>query len=439
MYVLYPELDFILGILSVLIYALFSVKTYLNISIFDVLVFTRLLPLLFIFSVGNYSVIDLSITVLTIVVMLQFKTVESTMLMVFAFVGSYFMIHSTDLLSFYISLEAQNFCLVILASYGVSQSSFPLRGGVNKVVHGTQSTVFSIENILKYFMLSAFSSGVILYIFSYYYISTGLSMHLTLPIICALMFKLGAAPLHLWVVQIYSSVSKSIILFISTVPKLSLFGFLLNNSTYIYSFNTTDHNVGLIGLFIVFSLFTGAISAYSVPTLRSLFAYSTINEIGLLLLCYDSSHLVCSRPLCGSDGSMSGIYIYLGIYIVSQILLWNCTTHSFFTTLAISLAGLPPFAGFFGKYLIFLESGISGSYVLLISGLFCTVISLVYYLRIVRLSYTHKLLYSLRYPVASRGATLRGRTNVALSHTITDVMLPSICIILLISIPGFIM
>lgn len=449
------ELDFIFGILIVLIYALFIlaskqeaarppllpfgdgegekgrgirnvINTYRQLCIVDVLLFTRLLPILYISGVyiceGYISIIDLSLTILTIIVMIGFNTVESTVLMVFAYIGSYFMIHSVDLLSFYISLEAQNFVLLILAGTSIQYSvkstcPFSPKGREGKTDKGTlksKSKSYSIESVLKFFMLSAFSSGVILYMFSLLYISTGLSMNafnladgLNIGIISALMFKLGAAPLHLWVIQIYSSVSKSLILFISTVPKLSLFGFLINNSAY-FSYSPSGHET--LGLFIVLSLITGSFSAYSVPTLRLLFAYSTVNEIGLLLLAYESSNTY-------------GLYVYLGIYIISQILLWNMVDSRVFTILAISLGGLPIWAGFFGKLLVFTGAGISGNYLLLGCGLFTTVISLVYYLRIIRLftGYSN-----------SRNIS----TKVVNSSINTEhVILPSICLVLLTTIP----
>jgi len=93
-------------------------------------------------------------------------------------------------------------------------------------------------------------------------------------------------------------------------------------------------------LFSAFSIALGAFGAYSQPALRSLFAFSTVNEIGLLLSALETA-------------GFHSLYQHLGIYIVTQVLLWNLSDKRLFTILAVSLAGLPPLAGFFGKAWIF--------------------------------------------------------------------------------------
>ena len=93
-------------------------------------------------------------------------------------------------------------------------------------------------------------------------------------------------------------------------------------------------------MFSAFSIALGAFGAYSQPALRSLFAFSTVNEIGLLLSALETA-------------GFHSLYQHLGIYIVTQVLLWNLSDKRLFTILAVSLAGLPPLAGFFGKAWIF--------------------------------------------------------------------------------------
>jgi NADH:ubiquinone oxidoreductase subunit 2 (subunit N) len=202
-----------------IIYGLIGLR-YKQVYLGDVFFFCRLFPLLFVFGfyldtintdslhatgvlnvflqVGNAlsnPSIDVLLAVLLFFIMHSFSSFESVLLLVFAFIGQYYMLHSMDLMTFYIALEAQNFCFLVLCGLpGVSG----------------RNSCFNVEASLKYFLLSAFSSGVILFWFSAIYLQTGLSvlsfksihadydtsLH-SFQILCAMMFKLGAAPLHL--------------------------------------------------------------------------------------------------------------------------------------------------------------------------------------------------------------------------------------------------
>jgi NADH:ubiquinone oxidoreductase subunit 2 (subunit N) len=127
-----------------------------------------------------------------------------------------------------------------------------------------------------------------------------------------------------------------------------------------------------VGVFILFSMVIGSVGAYSQPALRGLFAYSTINEIGLLLMAVETA-------------GFHSLYQHLSVYIITQLLLWNLSDKRLFALCAVSLAGLPPFAGFFGKAWIFWNAMNVHLFGLLAAALICTVLSLVYYLRVLRL------------------------------------------------------
>jgi NADH:ubiquinone oxidoreductase subunit 2 (subunit N) len=99
--------------------------------------------------------IDLLLIVLTFIIMQSFKSFESILLLLLAFVGQYFMLHSCDLLSFYISLEAQNFCFLVLCA--LQPRTFK-----SNMERGTRPLA-GVEASIKYLLLSAFSSGVLLY------------------------------------------------------------------------------------------------------------------------------------------------------------------------------------------------------------------------------------------------------------------------------------
>ncbi len=151
----------------IIIYGLLSLRSK-QIHLSDVYFFCRLFPLLFVFGFYLDTVttnnltdvfsftqllnvvpsIDMLLAILLFVIMYNFNSFESVLLLVFAFIGQYYMLHSMDLLTFYIALEAQNFCFLVLCG---------LPG-----VTGRNSS-FSVEASLKYFLLSAFSSGVILF------------------------------------------------------------------------------------------------------------------------------------------------------------------------------------------------------------------------------------------------------------------------------------
>lgn len=450
------ELDAVLTLIFLIVYGLGNLRKITS-GAFDINFFSRLFPVFFLIgfiiesnsfsSVDLYSVlgsgpealnsfgsmIEWALVSLTVVILYNFRSLESLLLLLFAFLGQYYMLHSVDFLSFFIALEVQNFCFFVLC--GLNRE----RGTYN------QSYSFSVEGALKYFLLSAFSSGVMLFWFSAIYLQTGQSSFLaitpfhnesfsffyTFMIVGALMFKLGAAPLHLWVTQIYGNVTRSLLLFVSTAPKLAFFGFWLNSfhgfyyssSNNLPATTTTELAYSSVLFFAAFSLVLGAFAAYSQPALRSLFAYSTINEVGLLLSAVETA-------------GWNTLFQHLGIYLISQVLLWNCFHRKFLALLAVSFAGLPPLAGFFGKAWIFWHLSSVGFYSVLSLALFCTGVSLVYYLRLIRLFY-EKPTPSL---YIKHSGNIIGKDSLSLlADGLTREKVVASCLILLIGIPFFVL
>ena len=450
-----PEISLCIGLIMIILYGLFSLsvkspsilptkslsslgnKTTLsfdrsaslnmvNLFLGDVYFFSRLWPVMillgylidFNLSTSNFSLfnmlafsnaiaypynngIDILLVILTVVIMQSFKSFESILLLLLAFIGQLFMLHSCDLVSFYICLEVQNFCFLVLCGlqprvlkYNISSSnnsnSILSKNASNAVAYGTRPLA-GVEASIKYLLLSAFSSGVLLFWFSVLYLRTGITTLSWGPltstpfdfsqsdsfvdvmpqmlILLALMFKLGGAPLHLWMIDIYSGVKRQLLMYISTAPKLSLFGFWVSTWHSVW----TDFTVLM---FVAFTMIIGCFGAYSQPTLRSLFAYSTVNEIGLMLMAIETA-------------GFHSLFQHLSIYIVTMLLLWNLNDKRLFALLAVSLAGMPPLAGFFGKAWIFnsvATGALAGPYLgILLISLFCTGLSLVYYLRVFRL------------------------------------------------------
>ena len=418
------ELDFLISLIIIIVYGLFSLRCK-NINLTDVYFISRLLPITFIIgfyvescNTAFYPSIDLIVAILTSTVMGSFRNFESILLLLLAFIGNILMLHSIDFMGFYLALEAQNFCFFVLCALMSSKIS----------------SSFNVEASIKFFVLSAFTSGALLYWFSHLYLITGCTTFSLMPnmvnnntyysyfILCAFLFKLGAAPLHLWVSVLYGSIKRNLLLYISTIPKLSLFGFWFNNFQSTVSYSS-------VLLFSLFSLILGSFSAYNQPALRTLFAYSTINEMGLMLLAVESA-------------GFHALFQHLGLYIISQFLLWNLHDKNLFSIVALTLAGLPPLAGFFGKAFIFWHASTVGLFTTLLVALICTVVSLVYYLRIIRLFYNASSAISLRFLHYTGACSIRRSMIIQPTNTIysmeTRVALTSLCVVLLFFLPIFV-
>ena len=408
-----PELDLCLGLIMIILYGLFCLSNK-QVHLKDVYFFCASWPLLITFgyvsdafslgnaenalSIGMFSApgLDLLLCVLTFIILQSFKSFESVLLLMLAYVGQFFMLHSCDLVSFYVCLEAQNFCFLVLCGLQPKLSTNQTKGRYDL---SSGSALFSVEASLKFLILSAFSSGVILFWFSAIYLRTGMSSLFfksvsvdfssqmeSFQILLAMMFKLGAAPLHLWVVDIYGSVKRQLLMYISTAPKLSLFGFWVSSWHEVWS----DFS---IFLFVIFTMILGSFSAYGQPALRALIAYSTVSEMGILLMAVETA-------------GFHSLFQHLTIYIVTQLILWNLSDKRLLIVVALSLAGLPPLSGFFTKAFIFWHVANQQHILLLIVALFSTVVALVYYIRIIRLFWTYPTGQTLRQVGGHRGVSL---------------------------------
>lgn len=471
------ELDTLFSILFIIVYALYSLRSQ-QILLSDTYLLIRLLPLFWYVSnnMNTFTTdthtslfedisggIELLLSICVIVIMYSFSasnSIEACILVLLAYIFQYYMLHSTDLLSFFITLEAQNFCFFILC--GVLPFTYS-----NK--HNLSS---SIEIGLKYLLLSAFSSGILLYGTSLLYIQTGsidintLTQYLdtqinmnatsgtvfvTYIILCSILFKLGVAPFHLWMYQIYSGTHRSLLLYITTIPKLCIIAF------WIIHLQGIINNYTLL-LFSILSGFIGS-TAYTQPNIRNLLVYSSISEIGLLIAALDTA-------------GYNALLQHLTIYIISQFLLWNINNTSnsnqihhnrIMSLLAISVAGMPPLLGFYGKAWIFWHLttlNTASSITLLLSCLVFAFISIVFYIRLIRLSWsslpsnattslntgnnnTLTKQYRIRSAYAvNNGVGMYNNTIPffgVISTFNTRVLLTSTCLIMLIVLPFFVM
>jgi NADH:ubiquinone oxidoreductase subunit 2 (subunit N) len=386
------ELDLVITILALIVYGLISLRN-VSITLPDVTLFTCVSILLlapYVFTTVN-SLLSFEgiLAAIMVLVVIQVRSLEGIILLFLAYISQVYMLHSIDLLTFYVTLELQNFVFMVLCGLPKSSSS-------------TGSESYTVEASLKFLVLSAFSSGVLLYWFSTLYQLTGVTglmfrgveydmlngttqfIH-SFILLAVVMFKLGAAPVHLWVVEVYGAVDRRLLFYINTAPKIALFGF------WVGSFQGVWTEYSLL-LFALLSLVLGALGAYNQSKIRMLLAYSTLNEIGLLLSAVETA-------------GFTSLLQHLAVYITAQVLLWNLYDTRSLSLVAVSLAGLPPLAGFFGKSWIFWHIGggapTNGSYTLLTIALVFTVLSLVYYLRLLRLFYNLRTSNSTSYCMPS--------------------------------------
>lgn len=236
---------------------------------------------------------------------------ESIILMLLAVSGILLLVSSFNLLTIYLAIELQSFCLYILAALN-------------------RNSEFSTEAGLKYFILGAFSSGLLLFGFSLIYGFSGTYdlVHLfqflsvtnnnnsiinilslaSIFILVAILFKLSAAPFHLWAPDIYEGAPTSITAFFAIVPKISILT-IFTRFTYIGLYDILFSWQELLIIVAILSISIGSLSALVQVKLKRLFAYSTISHMGYIMIGF----------CCGSFEGLQAAYLYIIIYIIMTI------------------------------------------------------------------------------------------------------------------------
>ncbi len=417
------EIDLCIGLLLLIFFGLMSLRTgHVSLPHIRFLCQCWLIALTCLNTSGaTLEIQDYALCLLTVVLLQSFNSFEALLFLLLAYIGQLYMMHSCNLVSFYVCLEAQTLCVVVLCGLlarGASTNYACLPG--NPAGRQGATGVFSVESALKFLLLSAMVSGMALFWFSAMYLRTG-SLDMvgqeTFWIMLVMLFKLGVAPVHMWSVDLYGSIPKPLLMYLSTAPKLSLFTFWAS------TWHIGGANNYSAGIFVLFSMLIGSIGAYSQPALRGLFAYSTINEIGLMLMAVETA-------------GFHSLYQHLSIYIITQLLLWNLSDKRLFALCAVSLAGLPPFAGFFGKAWIFWNAMNNHLFGLLAAALLCTGLSLVYYLRVLRLFWNAPVHNSGNaYGVASIQVCPTGQSWVVMANAPNQTSLTSVCAVALVFLP----
>ena len=324
--------------------------------------------------------------------------IEYPILILSSILGMLVMISSNDLMVFYIGLELQSLALYVLASFNRDQLK-------------------SSESGLKYFVLSALSSGLLLYGCTLIYGFSGStnfdiisntvnSNHYGLTfgivfILVGLSFKISAVPFHMWAPDVYEGSPTPVTLFFSVVPKIAALTVFIR-FLYVPFINMMDQWQPIIIFLSIASMIFGAIAAIGQKNLKRLIAYSSIGHIGYAL----------AGLSVGTNEGLQSSIVYISIYIVMNLGFFSCLlmmkkNDLYFETIEdlsglsknhpilslcfllvlFSLAGIPPLAGFFAKFYIFKSVIEQSMYFLAIVGLLSTVIAAFYYLRIIKVIY----------------------------------------------------
>ena len=327
--------------------------------------------------------------------------IEYPVIILASTLGMILMISSYDLIIFYLGLELQSLCLYILASFKRDDER-------------------STEAGLKYFVLSALASGLLLYGCSLIYGFTGstnfeiISANLDeantgavfgiVFIIVGLAFKVSAVPFHMWTPDVYEGSPTSVTSFFALVPKIAAISVFIR-FMYVPFVNVISQWQTIIIFLSIASMILGAFAAIGQSNIKRLMAYSSIGHMGYAL----------AGLATGTNSGIQSTIIYLTIYLVMNLGAFGCIfmmkrenvfyenindlsglskNHPMialsFLMILFSLAGIPPLAGFFAKFYVFMAVIEVKMYTLAIIGLVTTVVSAFYYLRVIKIIYFDK-------------------------------------------------
>ena len=323
---------------------------------------------------------------------------EYPIIVLLSILGMFFMVSSNDLILFYLGLELQSLSLYILASID-------------------RDNLKSSEAGIKFFVLSALSSGLLLYGCSLLYGFTGSTnfeviasntADTTIGIIFAMVFilvgfafKVAAVPFHMWTPDVYEGSPTSVTSFFSVVPKVA--GIVIFIRFMYLPFQEILDQWKYILVFIsIASMILGAVAAIGQNNIKRLIAYSSIGHIGYAI----------AGMTPGTENGFKSTLIYISIYAVMNIGIFACIflmkrngkyiediqelsgaskNHPLMSLSLLiilsSLAGIPPMAGFFAKFYVFMAVIESGMFTLAVIGLVTTVVSAFYYIRIIKIMY----------------------------------------------------
>ena len=324
---------------------------------------------------------------------------EYPVLILFAVVGMGIMVSANDLITLYIGLELNSLSAYVLASFARSDRR-------------------SVEAGLKYFILGALASGILLFGMSLVYGFTGTTgfdaigkalsgdmgmgaLFGVVFMLSGLAFKISAAPFHMWTPDVYEGVPTPVTAFFASAPKVAAMALFIRIVFDTFEPIAKDWQQIVIFLSLA-SMVLAAFAAIGQKKLKRLIAYSSIGHVGFALVGLSA----------GSQTGVEGVAIYMAIYLVMTIGLFACIlalrtdqgyvedisdlagiaqTRPFVAAgialIMFSLIGLPPLAGFFAKWEVFLAAIEAQLFVLAVVGVLASAVSAFYYLRVIRTMY----------------------------------------------------
>ena len=325
---------------------------------------------------------------------------EYAILAVLATLGMMVMVSANDLMSLYVGLELQSLSLYVMAAIKRDDSR-------------------ATEAGLKYFVLGALSSGMLLYGASLIYGFTG---HTNLSeifiaitnegrsiglifglvfLMTGVAFKISAVPFHMWTPDVYEGAPTPVTAFFAMAPKVAAMSLMIRLVVDTFAPVTSDWQQIVIFLSIA-SMVLAAFAAIGQRSIKRLIAYSSIGHVGFALVGLSS----------GTQVGVEGVAVYMAIYVGMSVALFACilalrTEKGYVETIddfagvskqrpfvaaimaivMFSLIGLPPLAGFFAKWQVFLAAIEANLFILAVIGMLASAISAFYYLRVIKVMY----------------------------------------------------
>lgn len=324
---------------------------------------------------------------------------EFPVLMLMSVIGMMIMVSASNMMTLYLGLELQSLALYVLAA-------------------SARDDLRSSEAGLKYFVLGALASGLLLYGISLVYgfagstdfrqlaaaLKGGASPGLIVGVVfvlCGLLFKISAVPFHMWTPDVYEGAPTPVTNFMGTAPKVA--AILLITRVMMTPFgNLLAQWQSLVVIVSIASMLLGALAAIGQTNIKRLMAYSSIGHMGYALI----------GLAAGTQAGVQGVLIYMATYVIMNAGAFACiiamrrkgrqledisdlaglggtdrALAAFMAIFMFSMAGIPPLAGFVGKLYVFLAAVQAGLWTLAVIGVLTSVIGAFYYLRIVKVMY----------------------------------------------------
>lgn len=318
---------------------------------------------------------------------------EFYMLLFSTLLGMFFMISSNNLLMFYLGLELSTIPLAAICNFDLDRKT-------------------SSEAAMKLIISSAFSSGLLLFGISLFYGTTGTLSFAELPakltgsdlqlfafilLLAGFGFKISIVPFHLWTADVYEGSPATVTAYLSVISKAAfIFVFTAVLYNVFTALSQTWYNI--LYLLIVLTMLTGNLFAIRQNNLKRLLAFSSIAQVGFILVGISGSNQTGSASMIyflliyifsnlaafavivtiSAATGKETIEDYKGLYKTNKLLTWVLTLALF------SLAGVPPTAGFFGKFFLIMSGASKGNYVLITIAALNIVVSFYYYLKVVK-------------------------------------------------------